>query len=80
MEEVSLSLHQGTLAALRKRTGERGMSAYIEELIQRDVERERLRELIEWAEAEHGPVDPASVEAKRAILRGEVDDPSVDAA
>jgi len=31
----------------------------------------RLRELIEDAEAEHGPVDRAAVEAKRAILRGE---------
>jgi hypothetical protein len=34
------------------------------------LERERLRELIEDAEAEHGAVDQAAVEAKRAILRG----------
>jgi pimeloyl-ACP methyl ester carboxylesterase len=30
----------------------------------------RLRELIEDAEAVHGPVDPAAVAAKRAVLRG----------
>ncbi|WP_206540786.1 CopG family transcriptional regulator [Nocardiopsis potens] len=59
--------------------GERGMSAYVEDLIQRQVEREHLRELIEWAEAEHGPVDPVSVQAKRAILRGEAEG-SADAA
>ncbi|MFG1810114.1 hypothetical protein [Streptomyces sp. NPDC049040] len=68
---VSVSLHEGTIAALRERTGKRGMSAYVEALIQRQLERERVRELIEDAEAEHGPVDPAAVEAKRAILRGD---------
>jgi hypothetical protein len=68
---VSVSLHEGTIAALKERTGRRGMSAYIEALIQRQLERDRLRELIEDAEAEHGQVDPAAVEAKRAILRGD---------
>ncbi|MGI5529461.1 hypothetical protein ACQEVX_19355 [Streptomyces syringium] len=76
---VSVSLHEGTIAALKERTGRRGMSAYVEALIQRQLERDRLRELIEAAEAEHGPVDPAAVEAKRAILRGEARN-SADAA
>jgi hypothetical protein len=40
-------------------------------LLQRQLERERLRELIEEAEARHGPADQAAVEAKRAILRGD---------
>ncbi|PZG92198.1 hypothetical protein C1I97_29455 [Streptomyces sp. NTH33] len=68
---VSVSLHEGTVAALRARTGRRGMSAYVEALIQRRLERDRLRELIEDAEAEHGPVDQAAVEARRAVLRGD---------
>jgi hypothetical protein len=68
---VSVSLHEGTIAALKERTGKRGMSAYVEALIQRQLERERLRELIEEAEAHHGPADQAAVEAKRSILRGE---------
>jgi hypothetical protein len=55
------------------------MSAYVEALIQRQLERDQLRELIEAAEAEHGPVDPAAVEAKRSILRGDRAD-SADAA
>jgi hypothetical protein len=76
---VSVSLHEGTIAALKERTGKRGMSAYVEALIQRQLERDRLRELIEDAEAEHGPVDPAAVEAKRASLRGDSAD-SADAA
>lgn len=76
---VSVSLHEGTIAALKARTGKRGMSAYVETLIQRQLERDRLRELIEDAEAEHGPVDQAAVEAKRTILRGRSAD-SADAA
>lgn len=68
---VSVSLHEGTIAALKERTGKRGMSAYVEALIQRQLERDRLRELIEAAEAEHGPVDQAAVDAKRAVLRGD---------
>lgn len=66
---VSVSLHEGTIAALKARTGKRGMSVYVESLIQRQLERDRLRELIEDAEAEHGPVDQSAVDAKRAVLR-----------
>jgi hypothetical protein len=76
---VSVSLHEGTIAALKARTGRRGMSAYVEALVQRQLERDRLRELIEDAEAEHGQVDPAAVEAKREALRGGASS-SVDAA
>ncbi|WP_405490070.1 hypothetical protein [Streptomyces sp. NBC_00096] len=67
---VSVSLHEGTIAALKARTGRRGMSAYIEALVQRQLERDRLRELIEDSESVNGPADPTAVEAKRAILRG----------
>ncbi|MDR3080131.1 MAG: Uma2 family endonuclease [Streptomyces sp.] len=42
-------------------------------------ERERLRELIEDAEVDHGPVDQAAVNAKRALLRG-VDQVAADGA
>ncbi|MFE3546415.1 hypothetical protein ACFXK0_25925 [Nocardia sp. NPDC059177] len=73
---VSVSLHEGTIAALRARTGKRGMSAYVEALIQRELERERLRELIVDAEALHGPVDRAAVEVKRAVLRGAAVNPA----
>ena len=68
---VSVSLHEGTIAALKARTGKRGMSAYIESLVQRQLERDRLRELIEDSESVNGPADQAAVEARRAILRGE---------
>ena len=44
-------------------------------LIQRQLERDRLRELIEDAETEHRPVDQEAVEAKRALLRGDAAGP-----
>jgi hypothetical protein len=68
---IRRAIDEGTVAALKARTGKRGMSAYVETLIQRQLERDRLRELIEDAEAEHGPVDQTAVEAKRALLRGD---------
>lgn len=40
---------------------------------QRQLERERLRELIQDSEAVNGPAEPTAVEAKRAILRGETE-------
>ncbi|WP_175583070.1 hypothetical protein [Nocardia cyriacigeorgica] len=45
------------------------MSEYVDAVIQRQLEQDRLRELIEDAETSHGPVDDAVVEAKRALLR-----------
>ncbi|MFE7652235.1 hypothetical protein ACFU6M_04755 [Streptomyces bottropensis] len=53
-QRQAASLHESTIAALKARTGRRGMSAYVESLIQRQPQRDRLRELIEDAEAQHG--------------------------
>ena len=49
---------EGAIAALRTRTGTRGLSAYVEALAQRQPERDGLRELIDDAEA--GPDAHAS--------------------
>nr|WP_234336946.1 hypothetical protein [Streptomyces xylophagus] len=56
--------------SLSLRADKRGMFMNAEALVQRQLERDRLRELIKDAEGEHGPVDQAAVEAKRALLRG----------
>ncbi|MDX3716362.1 hypothetical protein PV733_47415 [Streptomyces europaeiscabiei] len=64
-QRQAVSLHEGTIAALKACTGRRGMSAYVEGLIQRQPERDRLRELIEDAEAQHSSVDQAAVDAER---------------
>lgn len=70
---VSVSMHSGTIGAVRGRAGRRGVSAYIEAAVQRQIERDNLDELIAAAEAEHGPITAEEIEAKRqqlAQLRG----------
>jgi hypothetical protein len=65
---VSVSMHSGTIGAVRGRAGRRGVSAYIEAAVQRQIERDNLDELIAAAESEHGPVTAEEIEAKRQIL------------
>ena len=65
---VSVSMHSGTISAVRDRTGRRGVSAYIEAAVQRQIERDNLDELIAAAEAEHGPITAEEIEAKRQLL------------
>jgi hypothetical protein len=64
---------EGTIAALQARSDKCDTSAHAKALVQRQLERDGLRELIEDSEAEHGPVDPAAVVAKQALLRGAAD-------
>jgi hypothetical protein len=65
---VSVSMHSGTIAAVRGRVGRRGVSAYIEAAVQRQIERDNLDELIAAAETEHGLISEEEVAAKRAEL------------
>jgi len=65
---VSVSLHMGTISAVRSRVGKRGVSAYIEAAVQRQIERDNLDEIIAAAEAQHGPVTAEEIAAKRAAL------------
>lgn len=65
---VSVSMHSGTIGAVRGRVGKRGVSAYIEAAVQRQIERDNLDELITAAEAEHGALTPEEIAAKRKQL------------
>ncbi|MCT2586158.1 hypothetical protein [Actinophytocola gossypii] len=65
---VSVSLHSGTIGAVRGRAGRRGVSAYVEAAVRRQIERDNLDELIAAAEAEHGPLTEAEIEEKRRLL------------
>ncbi|MBB5935880.1 hypothetical protein [Streptomyces zagrosensis] len=67
---VSVSLHEGTIVALKARTGKRGMSAYVEALIQRQLERDLLRELIEDAEDVGARGPPRAVPPRRPRHQG----------
>ena len=65
---VSVSMHSGTIGAVRGRAGRRGVSAYIEAAVQRQIERDNLDEIIAAAEAEHGALTAEEIEAKRQFL------------
>lgn len=67
---VSVSLTAGTLHAIRERVGKRGVSAYLEQAAQRQIERDNLDELIADFDKVNGPADPEAVAAKRAKLTG----------
>jgi post-segregation antitoxin (ccd killing protein) len=66
---TSVSLHADTLEAIRARAGKQGVSAFIEEAVQRQLQREAINDYLAAAEAEHGPIDQADVAAKAERVR-----------
>src|SRR5262249_26110394 len=66
---TSVSLRAETLEAIRARAGKQGVSSYIEEAVQRQLQREAIDEYIATAEAEHGPVDQTEVAARADRIR-----------
>lgn len=80
----SVTLRRSIVEQIEERVGRGGFSLFIEAAAehrlglqphQRQLERERLRELIRASEAANGPAEPTAVEAKRAVLRGETEVP-----
>ncbi|MFI6797096.1 CopG family transcriptional regulator [Streptosporangium canum] len=56
-------------ATVQARIGGASFSAYVSKALARQVERDDLRAIVAAAESQHGPVDRAGVEGKRALLR-----------
>jgi hypothetical protein len=52
----------------RAHSGPSGLSAYVAAAVARQIERDDLDELIEAAEAEHGPITDEDIQRKRDIL------------
>jgi hypothetical protein len=70
---VSVSVHEGTIEAVRARVGKRGISGYVEAAIQRQIERDNLAELIAANEAIHGPLTPEEIQAAEEKMFGPTD-------
>jgi hypothetical protein len=62
---ISISLHASVIAAVRARVGRRGVSAYVERAVLRQIRRDNLRELVEANEAIHGPLTSEDIQAAR---------------
>ncbi|WP_267245718.1 hypothetical protein [Streptomyces sp. PR69] len=76
--KYSISMPEELAETVRAHTGPGGFSAFVTEAVARHMERMRLRELIEQAEADHGPVSRQAVEEARALLRNDAADSAAD--
>ncbi|MFE6061501.1 CopG family transcriptional regulator [Streptomyces sp. NPDC056431] len=67
-QKYSISMPRDIAEAARARSGPSGLSAYVAAAVARQIERDDLNELIAVAEAEHGPVTDAEIQARREQL------------
>ncbi len=67
-QKYSITMPRDIAEAARTRSGPSGLSAYVAAAVARQIERENLNELIAVAEAEHGPVTEAEIQANRDVL------------
>jgi hypothetical protein len=70
-QEESITMPRDISAAVRARSGPFGFSGCVTAAGARQAERDDLNELIQAAEAEHGPVSDGEVRALREYLLAE---------
>lgn len=66
--KYSITMPRDIAEAARSRSGPSGLSAYVAAAVARQIERDNLSELIQVAEAEHGPITDDEVQALRDQL------------
>ncbi|MEV4159793.1 CopG family transcriptional regulator [Nonomuraea dietziae] len=66
--KYSITMPRDIAEAARARSGPSGLSAYVAAAVARQIERDNLNELIQVAEAEHGPITDDEVQALRDQL------------
>jgi Arc/MetJ family transcription regulator len=69
VSKVSLSIEEDVLAEARERAGRRELSAYVNEALQRQLQHDRLGELLAEMETESGPIPPELLEEARSMAR-----------
>lgn len=66
MKRVTVTIPEELLASIRERVGERELSAYVAEALVHQDRIDRLGELSDWLQEEHGAVtDEELAEARR---------------
>ena len=71
--KVSMSLDADVLAQTRDRVGGRGVSAYVNEAVRRQLRRDALADLLVEMQAANGPVDDRLLEEVRRRWPGRDD-------
>ncbi|WHM37596.1 CopG family transcriptional regulator [Streptomyces sp. BPTC-684] len=69
-KKVTVTIPEDLLDEIRAEAAERGLSAYVAEALRFKRDRDRLCELVEWLQEEHGPV----TEDERAAAFEELED------
>ncbi|PAZ16676.1 CopG family transcriptional regulator [Streptomyces sp. SA15] len=55
-KKVTVTIPEDLLDEIRAEAAERGLSAYVAEALRFKRDRDRLLELVDWLQEEHGPV------------------------
>ncbi|WP_202234630.1 CopG family transcriptional regulator [Actinacidiphila reveromycinica] len=55
-KKVTVTIPEDLLDEIRAEAAERGLSAYVAEALRVKRDRDRLVELVDWLQEEHGPV------------------------
>ncbi|MFD5427430.1 CopG family transcriptional regulator [Streptomyces sp. NPDC127084] len=66
--KYSITMPRDIAEAARAHGGPSGLSAYVAAAVARQIERDNLNELIQVAEAEHGPVTDEEIQVLRDRL------------
>jgi len=69
VSKVSLSIDEDVLAQARARAGRRELSSYVNEALRRQLQRDRLGELLAAMDDESGPVPDQAMEEARKPWR-----------
>ncbi len=70
VSKVSLSIDEDVLAEARARAGRRELSSYVNEALRRQLQRDRLAQLLAEMDVESGPVPDEVMEEARRLWRG----------
>lgn len=68
-KKVTVTIPEDLLEEIRSEAAERGISAYVTDALRLKQDRDRLRELVDWLEEEHGPVTESESAAALEELR-----------
>ncbi|MEU0985081.1 CopG family transcriptional regulator [Streptomyces sp. NPDC005953] len=66
--KYSITMPRDIAEAAKARSGPSGLSAYVVAAVARQIERDNLNEIIQVAEAEHGPISDEEIQSVRDQL------------
>lgn len=69
-KKVTVTIPEDLLDEIRAEAAERGLSAYVAEALRSKRDRDRLVELVDWLQEEHGPV----TEDERSAVLAELEE------